>query len=230
MRKLTILLFTLAMSTTLGVAQTNCPAVKDVDGNTYKAVQIGRQCWLAENMRATHDRNGHEILLGRDKSSSTPFRYNPNGKSRNVEVYGYLYNWEAAKVVCPNGWHLPSDAEWTQLSNYVSSQNQYCCGNNADNNVKALATTSGWKKCSKPCTVGYHQNENNTTGFSALPAGGFYNGGYDYFGHGTFFWSATEMDAERAYKRYIDYDAVSIVRYNYYKFGAGAVRCVRNEN
>lgn len=228
MKKITTLLL-LICNISIVYCQTECPAtMTDVDGNAYRTVLIGKQCWMAENMRSTQDAKGNEIMLGSAKHANTPFRYEPNGKSKNVVMYGYLYNWEAAKIVCPNVWHLPSDAEWTQLTDFVSSQAQYCCGGDVANNAKALSATTTWKKCSKECTVGNNLADNNATGFSALPAGGFYNDSYGYFGKGTFFWSSTEMDAEKAYKRYIDYDVVSMTRYNYYKFGAGAVRCVKN--
>lgn len=211
-----------------GFAQTDCPSFADANGYTYKTVLLGQQCWMAENMRATTARDGSGIQLGGSKSSIVPYRYCPNGKMSNVATYAYLYNWEAAKVVCPNGWHLPSDAEWTQLTDYVSSQNQYVCGDDKAHNAKSLSAMTGWKKCSQPCTVGHILADNNATGFSALPAGGFYNDSYDYFGKGTFFWSSTEYSEERAYKRYIDYDEVKMVRYDYYKYGAGAVRCVQD--
>lgn len=229
MRKITLLLLALLCGATIGMAQTECPMAKDVDGNTYKTVVIGSQCWMAENMRAACNRSGREILLTGQKSDSTPYRYYPNGRVRNAKTYGYLYNWEAAKVVCPEGWHLPSDSEWTQMTDYVSSQSQYACAGNEANNAKALAATSHWKQCQKSCTAGNHPEENNATGFAVLPAGGFYNGGYGYFGKGTFFWTSTESANDSAYKRYLDYDTTCMVRYTYLKLGGGAVRCVRGE-
>lgn len=229
MKRITLYLFALIISTITSFAQADCPTATDTDGNTYQTVRIGTQCWMAENMRATHNRSGQEILLTEQKSDSTPYRYCPNGRARNVKPYGYLYNWEAAKVVCPKGWHLPSDAEWTQLTDFVSSQSQYICNDNAENNAKALAATSGWKRCMKSCTAGYHPEENNATGFAVLPAGGFYDDGYGYFSKGTFFWTSTEYNNESAYKRYLDYDTTCLVRYTYLKIGGGAVRCVRSK-
>lgn len=227
MKRLFLLLMTLCCLYLVD-AQQQCASVVDVDGNAYKTVQLGKQCWLAENMRATRDRNGNELLLNGERSATTPFRYCPNGQTKNVSRFGYLYNWEAAKSVCPIGWHLPTDAEWTQMTDFVNSQLQFACGGNVENNAKALAATTGWKRCSKKCTTGNKPSTNNATGFSVLPAGGYYKGGYGYFGNGTFFWTATEMDAENAYKRYLDYNGLNLVRYNYLKIGGGAVRCVQD--
>lgn len=227
MKRLFILLTALCCSYLVD-AQSVCPSVTDADGYTYKTVRIGNQCWMAENVRATRDRNGREIALTETHSATVPYRYCPNGRNANVAQYGYLYNWEAAKVVCPKGWHLPSDAEWTQMTDYVNSQPQYACGGNAEHNAKALAAATGWKHCKKACTAGNNPKENNATGFSVLPAGGFYKDGYGYFGNGTFFWTATAMDQERAYKRYLDYDGLNLVRYDYLKIGGGAVRCVQD--
>ena len=229
MRKITLLLLVFLSGAAIGLAQTACPTATDVDGNSYKTIVIGSQCWMAENMRAARNRSGREILLTEQKSDSTPYRYYPNGRVGNAKTYGYLYNWEAAKVVCPDGWHLPSDAEWTQMTEYVSSQGQYACAGNEANNAKALAATSHWKRCQKSCAAGNHPEENNATGFAVLPAGGFYNDGYGYFGKGTFFWTSTESANDSAYKRYLDYDTTCMVRYTYLKLGGGAVRCVRGE-
>ena len=209
-------------------AQKGCPTITDREGYTYRTVLLGRQCWMAENLRTTYNRNGQEILQSNQKSDNLPYRYRPNGRKKNVGTYGYLYNWEAAKVACPDGWHLPTDAEWTQLTDYVSSQDVYICDGTSANNAKALAATTHWKGCQKHCTAGNHPEENNATDFGVLPAGGFYNDGYGYFGKGTFFWTSTEFNDNSAYKRYLDYDATSLVRYTYLKLGGGAVRCVKD--
>lgn len=100
-------------------------AVTDISGHTYDAVKIGEQVWMAENMRASRLRDGQE--MDNYIHSSRPCLYFPY-EDANVEEYGYLYNWWAAMRVCPQGWHLPTDEEWKQLIDYVSSQSQYACG------------------------------------------------------------------------------------------------------
>lgn len=123
-------------------SQNECPpTVVDIDGNDYSTVMIGTQCWMAQNMRASHDRNGNDIPLGNKLSYTVPYLYlNVSG----VTACGYLYNWAAATRVCPKGWHLPTNADWTQLTDYVSSQPQYCCGGRENYIAKALADSTGW--------------------------------------------------------------------------------------
>jgi len=167
----------------------NIPTVTDYDGNVYNTVQIGTQCWIKENMRTTHFADGTAISLVPYSTIShfTPYRYYPNNDSTIVDPYGYLYNWKAAmkgaessnsipsgvQGLCPDGWHLPSSAEWSILRNYVISQNQYMCGSNPSAIGKALASTTGWEDSGSlnPCTPGYIQLSNNETGFTAFPAG-----------------------------------------------------------
>ncbi|MBO4646211.1 MAG: protein kinase [Bacteroidales bacterium] len=202
-------------------------AVTDIDGNTYNAVQIGEQVWMAENLKVTKDRDGKEIALGSETSYSTPYRYCPNNDPKNVEKYGYLYNWEAAMRVCPKGWHLPTDEEWAQLTDYVSSQNQYVCGGDEIKIAKALASMEGWKSADESCTVGNNPSGNNATGFGALPAGD-YNGSYGFFGTDAFFWSATEDGSYVAWCRFLGYDYADVGRSSYNKGCVLSVRCVRD--
>ena len=122
-----------------------CPGaatVTDIDNNTYTTVQIGTQCWMRENLRTTRYADGTSIPMG-NSISETSCRYAPDDNKSKVTKYGYLYNWPAmmhgsrssdsnpsgVQGICPDGWHVPSDAEWTQLTNYVSSQSEYVRGN-----------------------------------------------------------------------------------------------------
>ena len=222
-------------------------AVTDIDGNTYDAVQIGDQVWMAENLRTTKYADGTAIPMGSTYSFTEPCRYAPgSGQSNeenmdNVSRYGYLYNWPAVmhgasssssnpsgvQGICPNGWHVPSDAEWTQLTNYVGSQTQYQCNNSSSNIAKALASTTGWNSSSNTCAVGNNPISNNATGFSALPAGGYY-GGYGGFGGSAFFWSAAEYNDGYAYGRGLYYNYAGVNRYNDDKNYGFSVRCVRD--
>ena len=159
--------------------------VTDYDGNIYHTIPIGQQCWLRENLRTTHFADGTAIALGIGSSSTIPYRYSPRGQDSEVPTYGYLYNWVAAmhgapssvsnpsgvQGVCPSGWHLPSDAEWGQLYNYMISWNEYSCGGDSNQVAKALAATKFWQSSDNECAVGNNPRVNNATGFSALPAG-----------------------------------------------------------
>ena len=179
----------------------DAPTVTDIDGNVYNTVQIGQQCWMAENLRSEHYTDSSYIPLSSLLSGSTPYRYAPGNNP--INPYGYLYNWAAVmrgtnssetnpsgvQGICPTGWHVPSNAEWTQLTDYVSDQNEYKC-NNSSYIAKALAATIGWDTCSSICAVGNDQNSNNTTSFNALPVGYWYVSIYSA-GSSAYFWSAT---------------------------------------
>ena len=116
------------------------------DGKTYKTVKIGTQTWMAENLAFKYDGG---CLAYKDST-------------KYVTVYGYLYNWETAMKVCPAGWHLPTDAEWTTLTTYLGGEG-----------------AAGVKLKSTSIRVNPNEGAANSSGFTALP-GGF----RDY--HGTF--------------------------------------------
>ena len=186
-----------------------CPGtstVTDVDGNIYNTIQIGDQCWMRENLRTTKYADNTYIELGSSTSTFTAYRYCPDNNSSNVSTYGYLYNWLAVmgsasasstnpsgvQGICPTGWHVPSQAEWTQLTNYVGNQSKYHCNSSNTEMAKALADTTGWIKDNvvDECAPGYNQSTNNTTGFSIRPAG-CNNGNYTNFGYTSRFWSTS---------------------------------------
>lgn len=217
-------------------------AVTDVDGNTYKAVKLGNQVWMAENLRTTHYADGTSIALGGSTSTTTAYRYCPDNSSSNVNTYGYLYNWPAVmhnsshssnnpsgvQGICPNGWHVPSCAEWTQMEDYVSSHRQYVCGSDDKYVAKALAYTTGWNSSSKTCAVGDNPSTNNATGFSAVPAG-YYSGSYMGFGNNAYFWFSTEIDNRNAQYRGLYYGNAYVDWGRKFEKSEGfSVRCVKD--
>ena len=218
------------------------PTVTDYDGNVYHTVQIGGQCWMKENLRTTRYADGTEIALAAsntDSSSTVAYRYNPGNHSFNVLTYGYLYNWPAVmngeassstlpsnvQGICPMGWHVPSDAEWTQLTNYVSGQSEYVCNNYSEYIAKALASNTGWAYYTDTCAVGFDLSSNNATGFSALPAGRYYG---SYSNVNAYFWSSTENNGGYAWSRYLKYGGANMYKNYYYKYNGLSVRCLRN--
>lgn len=219
-------------------------AVADIDGNIYDAIQIGSKVWMAENLRTTRYADGTAIPKGNSASSSTIYRYSPDANEGYAPVYGYLYNWPAVmhgsssssanpsgvQGICPNGWHVPSKTEWEQLCNYVSSQSQYVCGNDGAN-AKALASTWGWKNYTggyyQLCYVGAGQYDNNSTGFSALPAGSYPYGSL-LFNENACFWTATEKDNDKAMMYRLDYDYDFMHSGGRTKDAGCSVRCVRD--
>ncbi|MBR0077112.1 MAG: fibrobacter succinogenes major paralogous domain-containing protein [Bacteroidales bacterium] len=208
-------------------SQNECPpTVVDIDGNDYSTVMIGTQCWMAQNMRASHDRNGNDIPLGNKLSYTVPYLYlNVSG----VTACGYLYNWAAATRVCPKGWHLPTNADWTQLTDYVSSQPQYCCGGRENYIAKALADSTGWNySWQDSCLVGKFPSTNNSTGFSALPAG-VYDGSYAAYGGWAYFWSATPSKGNYANYFYMTNSWAVIEHHDFHKSYGFSVRCIKNK-
>ena len=228
--------------------------ITDIDGNIYNTVQIGTQCWMKENLRTTRYADGTFILDGTGLYGDVtiPYRYYPNNNANNVPTYGYLYNWPAVmhgassssynpsgvQGICPNGWHVPSDAEWIQLMEYVGFQSEYICGNSSDyicgyspkNIAKALADTTGWNNATGTCAPGNDPSSNNATGFSALPAGLFWND-YQYFGRYALFWSATDTYNSTPYQAFgycveNNYCEVGCFFMNY-RTGI-SVRCIRD--
>lgn len=225
----------------VGVSCSGAATVTDYDNNTYNTVLIGNQCWMKENLRTTHYSDGTSIPLGSSTSNTTAYYYVDDNIS-NVSTYGYLYNWPAVmgnsssssanpsgvQGICPTGWHVPSDAEWTQLSDYVGSQTQYQCSANSAYIAKALASTSGWAIImSNLCAVGLEPSSNNSTGFSALPAG-CYGSNLSSFGSDADFWSATQIYGNFVYYRQITYSEAYLYRNAKDKSYGYSVRCLRD--
>ena len=229
------------------------PTVTDVDGNVYNTVLIGEQCWMRENLRTTQYANGTPIALGTDTSTTTPFRYYPNNSnSTDITFYGYLYNWPAVmngaassnanpsgvQGVCPDGWHVPSTAEWESLMTYMNSQSQYVCQSGfTDSFAKSLADSVAWATTNtQTCAVGNNLNENNATGFSARPAGYMsikWNNTPTIlnpinFGYNALFWSATETSPKNAGGYNIGYREPNFIFSDASKYYGRSVRCVRD--
>jgi uncharacterized protein (TIGR02145 family) len=204
------------------------------DGNMYKWVKIGKQVWMSENLaylpNVNQSSDGSENVAGKYY-----YVYDYDGTDVNAAkatayytIYGVLYNWAAAmdgsvgstanpsgvQGICPVGWHLPSDAEWTQLTTYLGGESV------AGGKLKETGTTY-WNSPNAGAT--------NETKFAAL-SGGYrrYGGTYHLFGINGFWISATDKNAELAYCRSIFYDNSSVLRDLYYKELGFSVRCVRD--
>ena len=217
---------------------------RDADGNVYHTVLINNQCWMKENLRTTKFADGTPILLGNQIDSHQPRRYYPNGDSLNVERYGYLYNWLAtARVpgedeivdesitsisICPTGWHVPSNEEWAQLTDFLKTKPEFSCGNDAQNFAKALAAKENWEASDSVCCIGHDMAQNNLTGFSALPAGAFYRQ-FGLFSKGTWFWSSTNAEAPEAFDVYLLWNEPVIVTGDIQPVSSGfSIRCLKD--
>jgi uncharacterized protein (TIGR02145 family) len=208
------------------------PTVCDIDGNIYNTVQIGEQCWMRENLRVTAGENG---TVSGSMSDANPYYY--INSDLDPAIYGYLYNWPAAMMACPEGWHLPSDTEWTQLTDYVSSQSYYVCGGENGYIAKVLASETGWNDYnggmglgpSECCPGDQSVNVNNVSGFGAFPVG-FVGSGAEwvYVRIFAFFWSSTQSGTDEAWFRGLSYYNASVNR-NYSDKASGySVRCLRD--
>ena len=167
------------------------------DGKTYKTVVIGTQTWMAENL-------AYKVKSG---------CWARNNDVTNV-TYGYLYNWETAKTVCPKGWHLPTNAEWTTLTTYLGGENV------AGGKLKETGTTH-WQSPNTGAT--------NESGFTALPGGcrdsrgTFYN-----LGSSGLWWCSTESMSGGAWTYGLEYNSSSVFSHDYKSSGL-SVRCVRDK-
>ena len=218
------------------------PTVTDYDGNVYNTVQIGTQCWMKENLKTSHYADGTYIPTADTLSDSISYRYFPEGDSSNVSTYGCLYNWAAVmngnsastavpsnvQGVCPTGWHVPSAAEWIVMQDYVGAQNDCQCGHRSDLIAKALSSTTAWESSTIYCSPGYLPMYNNASGFSALPAGYYYGGGYSVLGREAWFWSTTEVGVNGAAYRNIQNDLANFQEAGTSNYVGLSVRCLKD--
>ena len=227
-----------------------CPGtatVMDYDSNTYNTILIGNQCWMRENLRTTHYADGASIPQGSiygdtNISATSPYYYDYSLSNVVLSQRGYLYNWTAVmhgsnsssanpsgvQGVCPTGWHVPSDAEWTQLTDYVGGQSQYVCGGNNSYIAKALASKTWWNSSTPTtCAIGCMPSYNNATGFSIVPTGVNMNTHWGYHGE-AHYWTSTSSNSNDAYSRGLGYNSAEVYRNDLPKELCYAVRCLRD--
>jgi uncharacterized protein (TIGR02145 family) len=202
------------------------------DGQFYETVQIGEQCWLAENMNI-----GIRIDGIINQSLNADFeKYCFDDNPDNCDLYGGLYQWnemmqyvttEGTQGICPEGWHIPSDDEWKILEGTVDSQ--YPVGDPIWNNTAFRGYDAGYNLKS---TNGWENNGNGSDayGFTGLP-GGFRSWDVGFFGWSiiTYFWSSSEIDVNNAWGRGMENDNDGVSRYNDDKLSGFSVRCINGE-
>ena len=131
--------------------------------------------------------------------------------------------------ICPMGWHLPSDAEWSTLFEYVGNQTEYACDNNTNYFAKAFAFETGWNPSNQNCAVGNDQAANNSSGFSAVPAGYYSDYGFGGLNRQTSFWSSTSENQSDAYSNVLYYYSIdNPTPAILHKYGSNSVRCVKD--
>ncbi len=156
----------------------------DRDGQTYDIIEIGDQVWLASN-------------LNYETSESTWY----DGKKKYGKRHGRLYPWKEALNVCPSGWHLPSDKEWTEMIEYLGGSKR----------------------------AGMDLKADGTSGFDAFFSG-FRDSTGTYFdlGHDANFWTSTSVGEYEAWRCYLDRGYSGVVQDYYSKAGGLSVRCIRD--
>ena len=213
-----------------GLVCADSPSVTDIDGNTYPVVSIGGQCWMAENLRTTRYRDGAEIPNVTDTTAWTALGTgawsNYNNDTVNDALYGQLYNWFAASDVriCPQGWHVPTDADWQALElslgmlpTELSATSWRGTIPNVGGQLKSLSL---W--------VAPNNGASNSSGFAALPGGnrdsdtGFF---YDlpYYGY---WWSTTVSTTDKAWCRYLQNNNTGIGRFGFDQQLGFCLRCL----
>ena len=194
----------------------------DIDGNIYDAVTIGTQTWMKQNLNVTHYRNGDAILTnitdnGAWSNLTTGAYCNYNNDANNASTFGRLYNWYTvvdARNLCPTGWHVPSDVEWTTLITYLGGDHV------AGGKLKEAGLTH-WQSSNSGAT--------NETGFTALPSGfRFVDGSYNDINHDGFWWSSTEYNTGEVWARYMHYGYGSTGSYWVGKLTGFSVRCLKD--
>jgi uncharacterized protein (TIGR02145 family) len=189
------------------------------DGKVYSSVQIGTQCWMAQNL------NIGTLLPGTSSQTNNGIieKYCYEDTELNCEVYGGLYQWnemmeyfttQGIQGICPTGWHLPTNAEWTVLTNYLGGEGV------AGGKMKETGTTH-WKSPNTGST--------NSSGFTALPDGYRSTGGiFSYKSIYGYFWTSTAYFSADAIIRLMSYNN-AFTNSNYYTKSYGfSVRCLKN--
>ncbi|MDZ7739335.1 MAG: fibrobacter succinogenes major paralogous domain-containing protein [Bacteroidales bacterium] len=211
--------------------------VTDIDGNIYNTVKIGTQWWMSENLRTTKFNDGSDIETTTPISISIVFmdtavyQWAYLGNEAFAQIYGRLYTWYTAtdeRGLCPDGWHVPTDNDWTTLTDYLVENGYGNDGEGADI-AKAMSSKSGFLQTGIVGVPGNKQTANNSSGFNAMPGGmRTLTGLFMFAGGDAFYWTATESDTTQAWNRLIDFD-LNFVQGNAEPKNYGySVRCVEN--
>jgi len=208
----------------------SCPdPVMDIDGNVYATEQIGSQCWTSENLKVERYRNGDNIPTG---LSDSAWSSTTNGAfavfdnvAANKATYGLLYNWRTTadpRGLCPTGWHVPTDTEWTQLTDYLGGES--VAGGKMKTTGTLSAGTGLWLSPNWAAT--------NISGFSGLPSG--YRdlfGNFLGLGLSSYWWSSTEDASISVFAlfRLLRYDNGNVLRGSNFKEDGNSVRCLQDE-
>ena len=221
--------------------------VTDIDGNVYNIVTIGDQQWLQENLKTTRYRNGDPIPANLndndwDNTLSGAYAIYPhelidgvNSAAEVLSAYGALYNWHTvsdARGLCPVGWQVPTDTEWTTMENYLIFNGYNYDGSIGGNRIaKSLGSLSGWASSTNEYAIGstYYPEKRNASGFTALPGGYRWdNGSFGIIYYQGRWWTSTENDSNSAWQRFLSFADYASVRVHHDKNVGISVRCLKD--
>ncbi len=223
-------------TTTRGLSVTVIGIITDFEGNQYRTVKIGNQVWTVENLRTTKYNDGAAIPYGWG-DSPTPAHcfYNNTTDADSIIKYGALYNWYVVNTghLSPDGWRIPTEADWDSLEIYLISHGYGFDGTATDNRIaKALSAKIGWVASTSVAAIGNEPDKNNSSGFSAVPCGRSNTGGnFDEIGNSCFWWTSTDVDGSYAYSKGLYSDQATLLSYgwgSHAKTIGYSVRLVRN--
>ena len=224
-------------------ATTGSGTVTDIDGNSYAFLTYGNQVWTVENAEMVKYRDGTPIPQITEPDDWTALTTGAWCYNNNDETKGKLYNWYAVmgihdaepttpnKEFAPEGWHVPSDAEWTTLENYLIANGYNYDGTITENKIaKAMASITGWNSSTNEGAVGNNQSLNNDSGFNAFPGGyrSVIDGSFNTEGNNVIFWSSTESDTYLAWSRFLNFNFNNLTKSNTFVKEGYSVRFVRD--
>jgi len=210
--------------------------VSDLDGNSYKTVEIGGQTWMAENLRTTRYNDGTSIPLETDGSvwanlTSPAYCWFDNDPDKYKAAYGALYNWYTVNTgkLCPLLWHVAGVADWATLHEYLIDSGHGYQGS-GPGIAKSLSATTGWTDSGLAGTPGNDQTSNNTSGFTAQPAGNRSgsNGSFSPMGMAGFWWTTDEFDGTNGWFQRLAYLFSETYTGYLPKYNGFSVRCVKD--
>ena len=200
------------------------PFTDSRDGKTYNTVQIGTQCWMAQNLNIGTIINGS----GNQTNNGINEKYCYNNLESNCTIYGGLYQWNeimqyvttpGVKGICPTGWHIPTDAEWTLVTTFLGGTS--VAGGKMKSTGTIEAGTGLWHSPNTGAT--------NESGFTSVPAGYRVGSGtFNYVGSLGYWWSSTEFGTYPAWFRSMYYYGSDVSSYNGRKDYGFSVRCLRD--
>ncbi|HOW40467.1 MAG TPA: fibrobacter succinogenes major paralogous domain-containing protein [Bacteroidales bacterium] len=210
-------------------------SLSDASGNTYKTVKIGIDEWMAENLKTTKYNDGSDIPNVTDNtawgllSSGAYSEY--NNDPLLVNTYGRLYNWHAVNtnLLCPTGWHVPTDTEWANLSMYLTNNNYgYFAG--SPEIAKSMASTTLWAATPVLPGPGNAPETNNTTGFNGLPAGQRnFDGTFTGLTQLTMWWSISSGGSFDAFSSGLVFDQGMLMTVTNQQVSGFSIRCMKGE-